>query len=132
MRTGNGTGSRAFVNQFMVYTLVAICGSASIGLGTVWMRHQISVVANANKGLEASIADVERNIEETDAAIAAEQDPSVLIRRNADWRLGLVPPGETQVRRITEDPVSRLAAIQNRKLFGEGPATINLRVALVH
>jgi len=132
MRTGNKDGSRAFVNQFMVYALVAICGCASIGLGTVWMRHQISLAANANKALEASIADLERRIEETDAAISAEQDPAVLNRRNSDWHLGLVPPGETQVRRVGEDPVMRLAALHNRKLFGEGPATISLQVALAH
>jgi hypothetical protein len=129
MQTGRKAGSRAFVNQFMVYALVAICGSASIGLGTVWMRHQISVAANANKALEASIADLERRIEETDAAIAAEQDPSVLNRRNVDWHLGLVPPEEAQVHRVPGDPVMRLAAIHNRKLFGEGPATVSLRVA---
>jgi hypothetical protein len=64
------------------------------------MRHQISVAANANKVLEAQIADLERRIEETDAAISSEQDPAVLNRRNTDWHLGLVPPGETQVRRI--------------------------------
>lgn len=132
MRTSGDTGSRAFVNQFMVYALVAICGSATIGLGTVWMRHQISVAANENKVLEASIADVERRIEETNASIAAEQDPTVLNQKNSQWRLGLVPPGETQVRRVTEDPVARLAAIQNSRLFGEGQATINLRVALAH
>ncbi len=132
MNTGNRKRTDAFVNQLMVYALVAICGTGSIGLGTVWMRHQISIAANANKVLEASIADLERRIQETDAAIAAEQDPAVLIRRNADWRLGLVPPGETQVRRISEDPVTRLAAIHNRTLFGEGPATVNIRVALAH
>jgi hypothetical protein len=132
MRTEKKLGSLAFVNQFMVYTLVAICGSASIGLGTVWMRHQISVTANANKVLEASIADLERRIEETDAAVAAEQDPAVLNRRNLDWNLGLVAPGETQVHRVTDDPVARLASIQNRKLFSEGPATVNIRVALAH
>ncbi|HTU03137.1 MAG TPA: hypothetical protein VMG58_15010 [Candidatus Sulfotelmatobacter sp.] len=132
MRTGRETSADAFVNQFLVYALVAICGSASIGLGTVWMRHQISIAANTNKVLETSIADLERRIEETDAAIAAEQDPAVLNRRNAEWRLGLVPPGETHVRRITEDPIMRLAAIHNRTLFGERPATVSLRVALVH
>ena len=132
MRSLKQGSSQAFVNQFVVYTLVAICGSASIGLGTVWMRHQISVAANTNKVLEASISDLERRIEETDAAIAAEQDPSVLNRRNAEWRLGLLPPGETQVRRIPDDPVMRLAEIHNRKLFGEGPATVSLRVALAH
>lgn len=132
MRTRNKEGSRAFVNQFLVYALVAICGSASIGLGTVWMRHQISLAANENKVLEASISDLERRIEETDAAIAAEQDPAILNQRNAEWHIGLVPPGETQVHRVSEDPVMRLASLHNRKIFGEGPATISLRVALAH
>jgi hypothetical protein len=132
MRTEKNMGSRAFVNQFMVYTLVAICGSATIGLGTVWMRHQISVAANVNKVLEASIGDLNRRIEETDAAISAEQDPAVLNRRNTEWQLGLVPPGEEQVRHVSEDPVTRLAAIHNRTLFGEGPATVSFRIALAH
>jgi hypothetical protein len=132
MRTDKKMKSRAFVNQFMVYALVAICGSASIGLGTVWIRHQISIAANANKVLEASIADLERRIEETDAAISAEQDPAVLNRRNVEWHLGLVAPEEVRVHRFPDDPVARLAAVQNRKLFGEGPATVNLRVALEH
>ena len=92
MRPSEKMDSRAFVNQFLVYTLVAICGSASIGLGMVWIRHQISVTANANKALVASIDDLQRRIEETDAAISAEQDPAVLNRRNAEWQLGLVPP----------------------------------------
>jgi hypothetical protein len=132
MRTDKDMSSRAFVNQFMVYALVAICGSASIGLGTVWMRHQISVAANENKALVASIADLDRRIEETDAAISAEEDPAVLIQRNDEWHLGLAPPAETHVTRVTDDPVARLAGIQNRKLYGEGPATVNLRVALAH
>lgn len=132
MLTSKKAGSQAFVNQFLVYTLVAICGSATIGLGTVWMRHQISVAANENKVLEASIEDLDRRIEEADAAIAAEQDPAVLNRRNAEWHLGLVPPGETQVRRVSEDPVMRLASFHNRKLFGEGPATVSVSLALAH
>ncbi|HXN36286.1 MAG TPA: hypothetical protein VN877_08950 [Opitutaceae bacterium] len=132
MRSSDKMDSRAFVNQFLVYTLVAICGSASIGLGMVWIRHQISVAANANKVLVSSIDDLQRRIEETDAAIAAEQDPAVLNRRNAEWQLGLVPPDETQVRRVSEDPVTRLAAMHNRTLFGEVPATVSFRIALAH
>jgi hypothetical protein len=132
MRPDKKAGSRAFVNQFMVIALVAICGCSTIGLGTVWMRHQISLAANANKALEASIADLERQIEEADAAISAEQDPAVLTRRNTEWQLGLVPPAETQLRRMPEDTVMRLASMHNRKLFGDGPATVSLRVALAH
>jgi hypothetical protein len=130
MRTANSHSSRAFVNQFVVYALVAICGSATIGIGTVWMRHQISVAANANKVLEAQIAEVDRRIEETDASVAAEQDPAVLNTRNAEWHLGLVQPGESQVHRVPDDPVLRLASLHNRRLFGDGPATISLQVAL--
>jgi hypothetical protein len=132
MRPDKKSGSQAFVNQFMVIALVAICGCSTIGLGTVWMRHQISVAANANKSLEASIADLERQIEEADAAISAEQDPSVLTRRNVEWQLGLVPPAETQLRRMPDDTVMRLASMHNRKLFGDGPATVSLSVALAH
>jgi Tfp pilus assembly protein PilN len=138
MRPDKKSGSQAFVNQFMVIALVAICGCSTIGLGTVWMRHQISVVANANKALEASISEIERRIEEADAAISAEQDPAVLARRNAEWQLGLIPPVETQLRRVPDDTVTLLAVKHNRKLFGDGPATVSLRaeplprVALAH
>jgi hypothetical protein len=132
MRTGRSAGTHAFVNQFVVYAVVAIFSSASIGLGTVWMRHQISVVANTNKVLEATIAGLERRIEETEAAIASEQDPDVLIRKNDFWKLGLVAPGEMQVTRVAGDPVLRLAALRNRALFGEGQATVSLHVALTH
>jgi hypothetical protein len=132
MRASGKMDSRAFVNQFMVYALVAICGSASIGLGMVWIRHQISVAANVNKVLVSSTNDLERRIEETNAAIAAEQDPAVLNQRNTQWQLGLVPPNETQVRRVSEDPVTRLASLHNRSIFGESPETVNFRIALAH
>jgi hypothetical protein len=129
MRGSNKMDSRAFVNQFMVCALVGICSSASIGLGMVWIRHQISLTANANKVMVASIDDLQRRIEETDAAISAEQDPAVLNRRNTEWQLGLVPPDETQIRHVSEDPVTRLAARRNRTLFGEEPATVSFRIA---
>jgi len=119
------------VNQFLVYSLVAICLSGSIGLGTVWMRHQISLAANANKQLEAKIADVERRIEETAAATAAERDPAVLNRRNAEWRLGLVAPDETLgLKRITEDPLRRLAADQSPLIEGAAPMTFRVALGL--
>ena len=130
MRTGDKAGSQAFVNQFMVYALVAICGSATFGLGTVWMRHQISIAANTNKVLEASIADLERRVEETDAAIAAEQDPAVLNRRNAEWHLGLVPPSPAQVVHIAEDPVRHLAAKRDRGLYSDGASAAKVSLPL--
>ena len=123
--------NHAYVNQLLVYTLVMICFSGSIGLGTVWMRHQISLAANATKVLDARIAELDRRLNETKAVLEAEQDPAVLKQRNADWHLGLVQPSPEQIVRLAGDPVMRLAAKRNRGLFNDGvtPVTVSLRVA---
>ena len=68
------SAAHAFVNQVLVYSLVAIGAGGSIGLGSVWMRHQISLSANASRAIEARIAEVERHAEEIRTAIAQEQD----------------------------------------------------------
>ena len=127
----NRTSNHAFVNQMLVYTLVMICFTGTIGLGTVWMRHQISLTANAAKVIDARIAELDRRLNETKAVMEAEQDPAILKRRNAEWRLGLVAPSQTQVVRVPGDPVMRLAAKRNRGLFTDGvaPVTVSLRVA---
>ena len=123
--------NHAFVNQLLVYTLVMICFSGSIGLGTVWMRHQISLTANATKVLDARIAELDRQLNETKTVLEAEQDPAVLKQRNAAWHLGLVQPTADQIVRVPGDPVMRLAAKHNRGLFNDGvtPVTVSLRVA---
>ena len=123
--------NHAYVNQLLVYTLVMICFSGSIGLGTVWMRHQISLAANATKVLDARIAELDRRLNETKAVLEAEQDPAVLKQRNAEWHLGLVQPNPEQIVHLPGDPVMRLAAKRNRGLFNDGvtPVTVSLRVA---
>ena len=127
----NRTSNHAFVNQLLVYTLVMICFTGTIGLGTVWMRHQISLTANAAKVIDARIAELDRRLNETKAVMEAEQDPAILKRRNAEWHLGLVAPSQTQIVRVPGDPVMRLAAKRNRGLFTDGvaPVTVSLRVA---
>lgn len=127
----NRSSNHAFVNQLIVYTLVLIGFTGSIGLGTVWMRHQISVTANATKVLDARIAELDRRVNETTATIEAEQDPVVLKRRNDEWRLGLVQPAPEQIVRIQGDPVLKLAAKHNRALFSDGPrpAVVSLKLA---
>jgi hypothetical protein len=111
--------AHGFVNQVLIYTVFGIGLSGSIGVGTVWMRQQISRTANENKVLEARIADLTRHIEETTASIAQEQDASVLLERNTLWGLGLVPPSEGQIQRVTGDPTERLEAKRNSGLYGE-------------
>jgi hypothetical protein len=94
------------------------------------MRHQISLTANTAKQLEARISAVERHLTEATAAAESERDANVLLRRNAQWKLGLVPPNPTQIVHVNEDPVMRLAAKRNRGLFGERPATVDFPLAL--
>lgn len=123
------TSQHAFVNQFLVYTLLAMGLSGTIGLSTVWMRHQISLTANANRALDARIVEVQRHIAEATTAIEGEQDTATLLQRNSQWRLGLVPPSQAQVVHITEDAVNHLAVKRDRGLFGDTAVSITLPLA---
>jgi len=125
----NRHANHAFVNQLLVYTLVMICFSGSVGLGTVWLRYQISVTANRNKQLETRIAEVERHLAETTTEIETEQGPAVLQRRNTEWHLGLVQTKEAQVSRVNEEVDIRLAAKRNEGLFSDmGVKAVVLRL----
>jgi hypothetical protein len=86
----------AFINQVLIHTLVLFVFTGSIGLGTVWLRHEISLVANRNRKLQAGIAEVQQRIDECNAEIAAAQGADNLIRLNSQWRLGLVQPRPEQ------------------------------------
>jgi hypothetical protein len=121
--------THAFVNQFLVWLLVTLSVSGSIGVGTVWFRHQISATANANRLREARLADLQRRIDETTTLIAGEQITSVLQARNALWRLGLVPATDAQVVRVSEDPMLRLARRNNLELLSDRAAQVSFRVA---
>jgi hypothetical protein len=123
------SAAHAFVSPLLVYSLVAIGFTGSIGLGTVWTRRQISLVANDNKALAARIADLDRRCEEVTAEIAAAQDPDALQARNLQWHLGLVQPGEDQIHPVTLDPEMRLAQKHNGGLFEDHSVAVTFRVA---
>ncbi|HEY0945584.1 MAG TPA: hypothetical protein VGD81_09965 [Opitutaceae bacterium] len=120
----NKSDTHAFVNQLLVYTLVMICFSGSVGLGTVWLRHQISVTANTTKAHESRLAEIERRIAETSALIAAEQAPDRLEQKNTLFALGLVRPSEQQTVRISESPEQRLMARRNIDIFRDETARL--------
>jgi hypothetical protein len=118
----NKNASHAFVNQLLIYTLVMICCSGTVGLGTVWLRHEISLTANRTRQLEASIVEVERHLAETKTFVEAEQDSDVLMRRNSEMHLGLVlPREENQVFRVpeSEDVENRLIGKNNRAVLND-------------
>lgn len=112
--------NHAFVNQFVIYTLFTICFSGSIGLGTVWMRHQISLTANANKVLETRLAELNRHLAETATSIEFEQAPALLEQRNVTMRLGLSRP---MVHDITESAPASLAAKASRAFLNDRAAS---------
>ncbi len=114
----NKSNSHAFINQILVYSLVLICLTGSIGVGTVWLRQQIAQTANSIKRLESGTAELERRYAETTSLIAAEQAPAALKARNVSWNLGLQPPNQmAQVVNLKEVPEQRLAAKRNSEIF---------------
>jgi cell division protein FtsL len=127
----NKTGTHAFVNQLLVYTLVTICLSGSVGLASVWMQQQIASTSNSIKQLETRAAELERRRGEVNAEIAAEQSPVRLDQRNKAWALGLVQPSEQQIERISESPERRLARKRNDERFASQSLSLfpSLRIA---
>ena len=114
--------THAFANQLLICLIVTLCFSGSIGVGAVWLRHQISATANDNRRREARIAELERRIAETTTAIEGEEGSETLRRRNTEWKLGLVPVSDAQVVRVTSDDLNRHIARRNREFFNEGVA----------
>ena len=109
--------SHAFVNQLVVCLLVTMTFGGSIGLGTVWMRHQISVTANTNRQLAAKIDDVERRIEEMTTVLETEKRPvlGIAARATRTYYRNLVHCGRDVVPGlgIEGEYVAGLAAARN-------------------
>src|ERR1044071_6097267 len=95
--------SQAFVNQLVVCLLVTMTFGGSIGLGTVWMRHRISLTAKRNYALLAEINEVNRRSDDIEAQIRSEQRPELLRQMNQEFRLGLVPMNEVPVTHVVEN-----------------------------
>ena len=113
----NKSAANAFINQVLVYTLVMLVFTGSIGFGTVWLRHEISLAANRNKNLRTHLAEVQRHLDQLTAEIAAAQSPDALIRLDSSMRLGLDMPRQEQIERVAGDVEQQLAARRNPDLF---------------
>jgi len=113
----NSKNTRAFATQFVLSALVVLCAGGGLGFAIVDLRHDISVSANNTRLLETRVVATERLVAETSGAIAAAQSPEVLARRNETLALGLVRPSETQVVRVGESAVARLASKRNAEIF---------------
>jgi hypothetical protein len=111
--------SQAFVNQLVVCLLVTMTFGGSIGLGTVWMRHQISLTAKTNRSLDAAISEINQRSDDIEALIRSEQRPELLRQLNLEMRLGLVPMNEVPVVLVTENVTHRMTERAHRWSFPE-------------
>lgn len=109
--------ARAGVGQFITLTLVLLVFSGTLGLGAVWVRQEISAVANRSHAFENRLLDVERRLDEVNAEVAAALNPDSLLRQNTSMKLGLNAPREIQVVRVEESVELRLASKRNREIF---------------
>ncbi len=98
------------VNRLLLATILLLAFAGSIGLATVWLRHQISEVAQANKQMQQRIVEVQRRTAETNAEIAAALNPEVLLTQPSALRHGLEMPREHQIVSVAEPVEVRLAA----------------------
>jgi anti-sigma-K factor RskA len=113
----NKSPTSAFINQLLVYTLVMLVFTGSIGFGTVWLRHEISLAANRDKNLQAHFDEVQRHLDQLTAEIAAVQTPDALIRLDSSLRLGLDTPRQEQIEYVAANVEQRLAAKRNAGVF---------------
>ncbi len=105
------------VNRLLLATLLLLAFAGSIGLATVWLRHQISEVAQGNKQMQQRIVEVQRRTAETNAEIASALNPEVLLGQNSSLKLGLEMPRDYQIVSVVEPVEVRLAAKRNSDRF---------------
>lgn len=130
MKLGSAHG---FVNQLLVAVLLTIGFGGSVGVGTVWLRHQISVVADDNRDLEQRRHDIERRIDDVTAQVESALSPDALRAQNQLMQLGLVEVTQSQIDPVPVDPIARLVARANRRVFmregATNPITIQLNLS---
>ena len=120
-------GTSAFINQLFVCALGMLVFTGSIGFGTVWLRHEISMAANRNKTLQTHLDEVQWHLDQVTAEIAAAQTPDALIRLNSSLRLGLDTPRQEQIEYVTVNPEQWLAAQRNASVFAAEVRPVVLR-----
>lgn len=121
--------SRAFVNQIVVCLILTIGLGGGVGLGVVWVRHQISTTANSIRKLAAEKAEVDRLITEKTAAIASAQRPDLLRKSNDDLRLGLVPLSDVPIINESSDVAIRGLVLRSNQDMMERAPVVTVKFA---
>jgi len=120
---------RAFVNSIVVCLIVTIGTVGGVGLGVVWMRHQISTTANQIRRLAAEKAEIDRLLTEKTAAIAGSRRPDLLRQANAQFQLGLVPMSDVPVLNESSEAAIRGLVVRSAQDLMERPPVVSVKLA---
>jgi hypothetical protein len=114
------------LNRLLLATLLLLAFAGSIGVATVWLRHEVSAVAQSTKQTQARIADFQRHTAETNAQIAASLNPERLLAQNSVLRLGLTRPSDRQIVPVKDAEVL-FASKSNADRIDVQPVSLHLR-----
>lgn len=126
----NARPRSGFVNPLLLCTLVGLGATGGVGVGAVWLQHQISVTANENKAIETKITALERESEQLTMEIGEETDNSVLLSRNDQWHLGLAAPAQDRLQIVSGNTVQEFLRSQAQP--GERAGQTNPFYSLAH
>lgn len=122
------TAPHGFTHPLLIGLLATIGFGGSVGVGTVWMRHQVSVLADTNRDLEQQYREVERRLDDVRAQVESELSPDVLRARNQSMHLGLVELTEVPIDTVPFDPIPRLVAKANRRVLEREAVTNGMAI----
>jgi uncharacterized protein HemX len=104
-------------NRLLLAVILLLGFAGAIGVGFVWLRHQIAATAENNRQMQQQLVDIQRRTAETNAEIAAVSSPEVLLNRNTSLKLGLEMPRDHQIQPVNDQVEVRLASKRNSDSF---------------
>jgi hypothetical protein len=94
------SAANRFGPALKVFLLCLLIGGS--GVGYVWQKDQISQLGQQRKRREQRLIELKSQSEKLERQLAAMRSPRTLERRIQELNLGLGPPQQTQVWRLTE------------------------------
>lgn len=121
--------TQAFADPFVALIIFSVSLMGSVGIGVVWMRHQISSAAIRSQQFVAQYHELERQIMEKDAEVASAQRHDQLRKLNETHKLGMVTMSDVPV--VTESSEAAVRGLVQRaslELMDRAP-TVTIKFA---
>jgi len=107
-RTNVKRAASKAVDRLLAGLLGMLLFVGSLGLGAVWLRHQIASSANELESLEGAMVEERRVLARLGAELARATSPGALMLKNRQLALGLAVPQERQIVLVRENVEARL------------------------